>query len=237
MKPDWKKANDYEFQKDTSLDRWAAEFLWRNPMFQKEVEAALDEPDLPPPPAGCPPIGWSKKPLGKVLKKWGVSTPMLPQWVKQGLSDSQFIFEKFPRYVSSYKVTSAGGLFTDKAMGQHFCVAPESREKSVLEFNLTAPINPQIERAKKMLIAQQKQNNQGKQIVKKAIVSLYPWYLRTLDAIAAGASIVQMAEVFSAQYSEVVADDTMRNWKKEAERLRDGGYRDLVAAPTAATCK
>lgn len=169
--------------------------------------------------------------MGKVLKKWGVSTPMLPQWVEQGLSDSQFIFEKFPRYVFSHKVTTAGGLFTDKAIGQRYCVALESSEKSVLEFDLTAPINPQIERAKKMLTAQQKQNNQGKQIVKKAIVSLYPWYLRTLDADAAKATHPEIIELFSKERSDAISDDTLRNWKKEAERLRDGGYRELVTAP------
>jgi len=231
MQPDWKKESDYRFPKNTSLDRWAAEFLWRNPKFQKEVEAALNEPDLPPPPAGCPPIGWNKKPLGKVLKKWGVSTPMLPQWVEQGLSDSQFIFEKFPRYVFSHKVTTAGGLFTDKAIGLRYCVALESSEKSVLEFDLTAPINPQIERAKKMLTAQQKQNNQGKQIVKKAIAPLYPWYLRTLDALAAGVGRSQVVELFSAQCSEAISDDLLRKWEMEAKRLRNGGYRDLVTAP------
>lgn len=232
MKPDWKKADDYEFAANTSLDRWAAEFLLRNPMFQKEVGAALNEPDLPPP-ASCKPIGWSEQPLGKVLKKWGVRTPMLPEWVEKGLSDSQFIFEKFPRYVSSYKVASSGGLFTDKAIGQSYCVALESHEKSVLEFDLTAPINPQIERAKKTLIAQQKQNNQSKQIVKKAIVSLYPWYLRTLDAYADSAESAEIIELFSMEYRDAIGEDTLRNWKKEAERLRDGGYRELVTAPPA----
>jgi len=234
MKPNWKKADDYKFAANTSLDRWATEFLWRNPVFQKEVEAALDEPDLPSPPPGCPPIGWSEKPLGKVLKNWGVSTPMLPEWVAKGLSDSQFIFKKFPRYVSSYKVTSAGGLFTDKAMGQRFCVALESHEKSVLEFDLTAPINPQIERAKKMLDAQQRQNNQGKVIVKKALVSLYPEYLRILDALNAGATHAEMMKVFGAEYSaKGLGDDTLSKRMKEAKRLRDSGYRDLVAAPAA----
>lgn len=233
MKPDWKKADDYKFAKNTSLHRWAAEFLWRNPKFQNEVEAALNEPDLPPPLAGCPPIGWNEKPLGKVLVKWGVSTPVLPAWIKQGLSDSQFIFEKFPRYVSSYKVTAAGGPFTDQAIGRRFCVALESHEKSVLEFDLTAPINPQIERAKRMLDAQQKQNNKGNQIVKKAIVSLYPWYLRTLDAYAASAKHKDIIELFSKEQSEAISDDTFRKWNKEAERLRDGGYRELVTAPPA----
>lgn len=233
IKSDWKKADDYRFAANTSLDRWAAEFLWRNLEFQKEVEAVLNEPDLPPPPAGFPPIGWSEKPLGKVLIKWGVSRLMLPEWIKQGVSDSQFIFNKFPRYVATCKVTTAGGLFTDKAVGQRYCVAPASHGKSVLEFDFTAPINPQIERAKKMLTAQQKQNNQGKPIVKKAIVSLYPWYLRTLDALDAGATHSEMIELFSMECPDAISDDTMRNWQKEGKRLRDGGYRDLVTAPPA----
>lgn len=231
MKPDWKKSDDYKFAVNTSLDRWAAEFLWRNSDFQKEVESALDDPGMQP-----QPIAWNEKPLGKVFVKWG-ARPMLPEWIKAGLSDSHMVFEKHPRYVPSYKVTIAGGLFTETALGKRYCVAPESQEKSVIEFDLSAPINPQIERAKKMLIAQQKQNNRGKVIIKKAIVSLYPWYLRTLDALAAGIELSEMIEVFSEQYSEAIGDDTMRNWKKEAERLRDGGYRELVTAPAASSGK
>lgn len=231
MKPDWKKADDYKFAANTSLDRWAAEFLWRNAMFQKEIEAALDVPDVQP-----SPIGWKSKLLGKVFVKWGAS-PMLHEWVEKGLCDSHMVFEKHPRYVPSYKVTTAGGLFTEMALGLRYWVAPKSSGKAVLEFDLRAPINPQIERAKAMLTACQKQDNNGKAVVKKAIVSLYPWYLRTLDAGKAGAEFSEMIEAFSSQYSDAISDDTLRNWKKEAERLRDGGYRDLVTAPAALSGK
>ena len=131
---------------------------------------------------------------------------------------------RYPRLIPGYVVDTTGGIFPESAIGKSFCVTPEYPENLALEFDLTAPINPQIERAKKMLVAQQKRNNQGKLIVKKAIVLLYPWYLRTLDALAAGAKHSEMIEIFSAQYQDAISDDTLRNWKKEAERLRDGGY-------------
>ena len=226
MSPDWKNAKDYIFPAHTSLDLWAAQFLWRNTQFQKEIEAALDETGVQP-----TPIGWNEEPLGKVFVKWGAS-PMLPEWVKAGVSDSLMVFEKHPRYAPSYKVTTAGGIFTEKALGQRYCIVPESQDKTVLEFDLNAPINPQIERAKKMLVAQQKQNNQGKVIVKKAIVSLYPWYLRILDAGIAGATHAEMIETFSKEDS-ALGDDTLSKRKKEAERLRDSGYRELVAMPSS----
>lgn len=228
LKPDWKKAADYIFPANTSLDRWAAEFLCRNEEFKKELKTAHEkyEPQNPL-------LGWSNTPKGKVLAKWGAS-PRLPEWVKSGASDSYMAFEKYPRYVPSYKVKTAGGLFTANAVGQYFLVAPESPEKSVFEFDLSAPIPPQVARAKAMLTAQQKQNSKGKAVVKKAMVKLYPGYLRILDALTAKATKNEIAEVFGKEDSDGnFGVDKLDKQIKEAERLRDSGYRTLNAAPAA----
>jgi len=216
MEPDWKKAEDYNFSAKTSLDRWAQEFLQRNATFIEEYVAARREQRERVLPHDDFPVGWSQTPCGKVLVKWGASP---------SFGSSFLDFEKFPRRVPGYKTKTAGEGY--------FRIAPELPDREVFEFDLSAPINPQIARAKYFLIAKQKQEKDGKLVVRKAIVSLYPWYLRTLDAMAAKVSSARMIEVFSKEYPEAIAEDTLRNWKREAQRLRDGGYREIVTAPFA----
>ena len=232
MKPDWKKADDYSFPANTSLNRWAAEFLWRNDDFLKELKAAHEEPQ-----SQTPLLVWSNTPKGKVLKKWGAS-PMLPKWVEKRLCDSYLVFENYPRYVPSYKVETAGGLFTANGVGQYFRVAPELPDKTVFEFDLSSPINPQIARAKAMLAAQQKQNSKGKVVVKKAMVKLYPGYLRILDALTAGATKNEIAEVFSKENSGGdFGIDKLDKQIAVAKRLMESGYRTLNSAPAASGVK
>ena len=232
MKPDWKKAADYCFPANTSLDHWAAEFLWRNESFLAELKAAHEEPI-----SLNPLLGWSNTPKGKVLKKWGAS-PLLPEWVKSGACDSYLAFEKYPLYVPSYKVETAGGLFTAGAVGQYFRVAPELPDKTVFEFDLSAPINPQIARAKAMLTALQKQDLKGKLVVKKAMIKLYPSYLRILDALTAGATKNEIVEIFSKEDAGGnYGIDKLDKQIAEAKRLMENGYRTLNAAPADSSGK
>ena len=232
MKPDWKKAADYRFPANTSLDRWAAEFLCRNESFLTELKAAHENPI-----SSNPLLGWSNTPKGNVLKKWGAS-PRLLEWVKSGACDSYLAFEKYPLYVPSYKVETAGGLFTAGAVGQYFRVAPELPDKTVFEFDLSAPINPQIARAKAALTAQQQQDSKGKAVVKKAMVKLYPGYLRILDALTAGATKNEIAEIFSKESScGDYGIDKLDKQIEEAKRLMERGYRTLNSAPFASSGK
>jgi len=226
--PDWKKSEDYPPINGTSPERWAYEFLIRNQKFVADLEAAKKEPIIKP---DGRPIGWNETPVGKVLKQYGINYPMLPGWLEKTGGDSPLIFEKHPRYVPSYKVVKSGGLFNEHVVGKYYHISLEMPQRAVLEFDLTSPINPQIERAKKMLKENQKGLSGEKRSSGKSIVRLYPWYLRVLDAHSAGIRRAKICEVLSEQYKPGVSDDDLRNWKLEAERLRDGGYREIVRNP------
>ncbi len=96
--PDWKKSSDYTSEqeaKEASLDRWAWAFLARNSRFQKELTEAIKEA-APTDDGQRGPIGWNQTAVGKVLIKWGVDWPTLPEWRKSGTVDSPAIFKKHP---------------------------------------------------------------------------------------------------------------------------------------------
>jgi hypothetical protein len=238
QRPDWKNTNDYPPVRGTSLDRWAYEFLIRNPDFFREYsEAEKQQPDRENQrhPDGSL-MGWSETPIGKVLVQYGVESPMLAEWMESKW-DSPVKFENYPRSVDTVKVNNAGGVFSEIAVGKRFCITPFLQERLVLEFDLTAPINPQIKRAANILKGTQEARKRGRWIDAsimtqgKAITRLYPFYLRVLDAFDMQASPSEICSELSKSYKRGVGDDTLRNWKKEAERLRGGGYKDIVRKP------
>ena len=228
MEIDWKNAADYPPVKGTSLQRWTYEFLVRNKEFIAKMKVARNEPidkvkgKL---------VGFSESPIGKVLKEFGVDYPMLPEWVASGLSDSPLKFLVHPFYVQGYRVEKAGDMFTDMAIGKRYKIILEQPDKVVLEFDLSQPLNPQLERAKKMLEVNQIMIK-GKKITATATVKMFPWYLRVLDAHSDGIHPAKICEILSKEYPDAVSDDTLKNWKKAGELMRDGGYRDLVKKPT-----
>ena len=216
---DWKKASDYPDEKEASeasLDRWAWAFLARNLQFKKEITEAKKEPTLADD-GQRGPIGWNSTPVGKVLTKWGVDWPTLPEWRKSGLVDSPAIFKKHP--VQAESVTLEG---------RRFRFMPESEFRAVLEFDLAAPLAPQLARAKKILDASKKLIKEKLPKENRKQVAMYPLYLRALDAKAANITAAKMAEVFSLERPDGVTEKDIDNWTKAAEQLASDGYRQLA---------
>ena len=217
--PDWKKQGDYPSEqeaKEASLDRWAWAFLARNLQFQKELTEARNEV-APANDGQCGPIGWNQTPVGKVLIKWGVDWPTLPEWRKSGTVDSPAIFKKHPVHAESVKLD-----------GQRFRLMPESEFRVVLEFDLAAPLPAQLARAKKILNASKKQFQEKLPAENRKQVAMYPLYLRVLDAKAANITKAKMAEVLSIECSDGVTEKDISNWLKAAEDLATDGYKRLA---------
>jgi len=215
----WKSPQDYPTEKqakEASLDLWAWAFLSRNQDFQKELEEAksLESPKVND--QGLP-VGWSQTPVGKVLKKWGVERPVLPEWIKEGLSDSPVKFQAHPVHAATVNLE-----------GLSYCVMPKSESRLVLEFDLAAPIQQQLVRAKQILKASKEQIKNDLPIENRKQVAMYPLYLRVLDAKAAKAGRAKMAEVFSQERPEGVTDKDISNWLKAAEELTKNGYKRLA---------
>lgn len=216
---DWKNPKDYPSEKEAeeaSNDLWAWFFLLRNPSFQNELTAARMLPSPKSEGQDCP-LGWNQTPVGQVLKKWGVKYPMLPEWIKAGLSDSPVRFLAHPEPAQLVTIE-----------GRRYRVMPDSESRLVLEFDLAAPIPPQLARAKKMLIASKEQIKNDLPKDNRKQVGMYPLYLRVLDAKAAKITKSKMAEVFSVERPEGVTEKDIDNWLKAAEELAKAGYRRLA---------
>lgn len=216
---DWKNPNDYPSEKealDASLDLWAWVFLRRNQDFQNELAEAKKLPHSKSDDQGRP-IGWNQTPVGKVLAKWGVEYPRLPEWVKAGISDSPVHFHTHPVHAATARIE-----------GQLFRLMPESESRVVLEFDLAAPLAPQLARAKKILDASKDQIKERLPKESRKQIALYPLYLRVLDALAAKASKAKMAEVFSLERPDAVTEKDIDNWKLAAKAMASEGYRRLA---------
>lgn len=216
---DWKNPGDYPSEKEAlgaSLDLWAFCFLRRNKKFLNEFMEAKKLPHPKVDDTGQP-VGWNQSPTGKVLKNWGVEWPCLPEWIENGLSDSPVRFQKHPVYARSVKIE-----------GMRYKLMPESEFRVVLEFDLEAPLQAQLERAKKMLDASKNQIKEKLPADNRKQVAMYPLYLRVLDAMAAGATKAKIAEVFSLERPDGVTEKDIDNWKKAAEQLASEGYRQLA---------
>ena len=195
---DWRDPKQYPDPADTSLQRWAWEFLRRNPTFEAEARAAVNQWKADEPLA--------RAPLLPVLKKWGVVSAGAP-----------VRFDVAPRLVR----TSQQGDEVELA----FTLLRADR--LLLEFDLDAPLDPQIERARQLLVANQRLNfpalrRQRNQTEK------FPLYLRVLDALAAGATHGEMLKEFQRRRADAVDERTLRYWIKRATALRGGGNRELL---------
>lgn len=208
---DWKNAADYPDPGTASMHRWAWEFLRRNLEFQGEYVKAMREHDEMEQRGEPPPLAWNQRPIGKVLRKWGVAH--VPGALHDE-TDSFFEFENFPQFLRRGEID-----------GQSFEYCRPSLSRMALAFDLSAPIQPQVERAKKLLEMNQKDRASRIEGIRKRnneASKMFPVYLRVLDALNAGVTQYRIAEEFG------VADDVARNWIAKANELRGEGYRRLV---------
>ena len=216
---DWKKPTDYPSEqqaKGASPDCWAWAFLTRNSQFQKDVAEAEKEADPTDDGQGGP-FGWNQTPFGKVLIKWGVRQPILPEWMEKWGFDSPVRFHAPPTHAKLVEID-----------GRRYRLMPESESSVVLGFDLTAPLAPQLARAKKILNASKERIKEELPVENRKQVAMYPLYLRVLDARAANATKAKMAEVFSLERPDGVTEKDIANWLNAAEALANGGYRQIA---------
>lgn len=206
INPNWKIHNNYPDIKDTTLDEWAFRFMVRGEGYLADVRSAIENADFLNHDAQIN----RDEVIGAVLKRYGLDHNLVDKFDWQGYP---LTFKTHP-----VRIDNMTNNKTDQTGMSH------------LEFDLNQPISPQINKAKKFLISEQKKLN-SKLKIGKAIIRLFPFYLRVLDAVAAGESDKNMCDTLSRNYEKGVDNRILSNWKKEANRLRDGGYLDLVKKP------
>lgn len=213
---DWKNQATYPDPKTTSLHRWAYEFLLRNHKFCPQILNAVQEEEELLKSGGRLPLAWNERPTGRVLLEWGVDSRMLPEWIKKGLTDTPVRFGTFPKSLGNFTLE-----------GKDVRISFALPDRVALEFDLTAPLRPQIARAERKLKASQAMFKDQKRTQGKNNVNKFPIYLRVLDMRDANLSRARMLEILSADDADGIGEDDVRNWINAAELLRDGGYRHI----------
>lgn len=209
--PNWENPAEYPDPASASLHRWAWEFLRRNPTFCEEHAAARGELVA----LKERPRFTSDRPDVIVLQRWGIDFPLLKEWYDKGMLDAPVKFALAPRDLAHVKHN-----------GVRIVAAPERTDRRALEFDLGAPIEPQLERARAMLLASQK-HEFPTLTRKRNRLDRFPIYLRLLDAIDAGATQRQMVEGLQSM-DGALDERTIRRWIRVARGMRDAGYRDLL---------
>lgn len=241
---DWKKSADYEDLKKLKSDRWAWEFLRRNPNYirkwEKELPLELERIKklLSSPEAKDAPYleGYRKntpesshfiipgRSLSEYFKRWGILNLVNPE------QDWPFP-SPFHQFSSFAHGTVRGG---NVGGGKYLNENPFGPYISIV-FDITRPLKPQIANAQKVLLENQKnQVKEGKIRVNTVRKHKDNWieYLRILDAKAEKVKNNEIArDMFpnlSNEYPDYQGNQKVRKSLKAAEYLIKKGYREIA---------
>jgi hypothetical protein len=240
---DWRDSANYTFAGRLSREQWAWEFLRRNPDYRREWQAFLATWEALESAYGKPPQrdfnAWKRDP-----RAW-VHAADCPAGECRVDQDKVLIecalgarwgFYKFPVDPNDDDPVGAGRLTwrevdTEEVIevGLHDeAYLGTDAARIAIGFDLSLPLRPQMERAKRYLQMTQRQRVRDGR-VRPASVALHRarWtrLLRLLDAEAAGAD--------RATLGELAGDEPLVGALAAAHRLSDGGYRRLLRLPEA----
>ena len=209
---DWKNAADYPPVAGTLLPRWHWEFLRRNKTYQDEFnlyERLKGDPD-----AVAERVRLARKyglddimldyrdPLEALFQSPRKQEIRLVQWHTAWVGEDEkgILIEGKNEHMD----------YLDPRIRQHECCAV---------FNLRHDLEPQLDNAldKIKRLKQRYQERRGR-------VEFYPYYLRLIDAEAAGVGSEELIACFMPEIERLIAMKKIKNDLKEARRLRDIGY-------------
>jgi hypothetical protein len=242
-KPDWRVPADYAFAADLSPEQWAWEFLRRNPGYRREWADFRDAWQALEAAYGRPPErdfqAWQRDPRAYVVvgrdagagdcrvdedqvliecalgARWGFYKFPLDPACDRPVIGEQLSWREVPQGVRRLEPEDKAYLGDDPV-------------RVGLGFDLDLPLREQLERAKRYLLATQRGRVRDGAVRLRTVASLWSdWqrYLRCLDGLEAAAPEEEMARVLE-RAAESLADDC-----REAQHLRDGGYRDILLLP------
>lgn len=241
---DWRKSADYRDLIKFMPDRWAWEFLRRNPEYIQEWEKELplelerikemlsdpenkDKPELEGYRKNTPEsthFSIGEMLSGKVYKKWGIHKLVNPE------QDCPF-----PNPFNQRRSFALGNIKGgDIGYGKYI-------EDNLLKpyvpivYNIMRPLKPQFVNAQKTLLEMQRERVQkGRIVIRNAKKHEGHWvdYLRILDAKAENVSNNEIADTLFPdipnEYPDYQRNDKMRKSLKRAEYLMKKGYREIA---------
>jgi len=200
LQRDWKRPEDYESLKDLKPDRWAWEFLRRNPDYRREyhdLTAGLSEHQAAV-------ISWTSV----ESRKYGLYSWLDP--------DREYFNIRFTPPGGELAVISS--LDFQKTSGTVFCIPGAETGEVYFRFNTMNPITPQIESAKAELLRLQKNQGGNRRAIFKPRRDEWPILIRILDATSSGEKDSDIADVLFPD--ECSLDPTARIKKVFDKRLQ-----------------
>jgi hypothetical protein len=213
LKRNWKDSNDYKLMKDYSPERWAWEFLRRNPEYREDWKKLTN--------------GLSEKEKKYFLhfrscEKWGLKNYLDPDMENPNIcgfippgGDPKAIYQLDPKT----------HLFIDRARPN-----PKTGE-IILRFNVKEPINPQIEVAKKKLMEFQEETMKNENGIRKAFKPRREEWITLIRLLDAMADRTSNKEIARALFPKDFSDDDPKATKKlfdkkeQARRYLEQEYR------------
>jgi hypothetical protein len=243
--PDWRNPDDYRFCEHLTAPQWAWEFLRRNPAYRQDwawfsaVWAELEAEYGRPPHRDF--FRWQQDPRAYVPDERcgegekgaagvgcaGVGGRLLIEcWM-----GAKWSFKKFPPDPADDDPVGAGRLewTAPEPVAEPLRsgrVVPERPAWLALGFDLSRPLGPQLEEARRRLAVEQRRLRKAGALDRFSVAgNREDWTLclRVIDAREAGADRRSIEEHLSVAPLEPVLD--------EAERLLRVGYRDIATLP------
>jgi hypothetical protein len=210
--PDWRDPAQYPHPRDCSLRHWAWEFLRRNPeyrsLWREHIEPFYD-----------PAFRYHDQDVGLVGPAHGVPHSAQAELVHR------FGLDSFPPSPNDHRPP----LFIRS--GLRYTGEREARlllyeGQIAVIFDLTRPIGRQMATARRLFVKEQRQAGHRKH---RNRIGHFPPYLRTLDAVDAGATHTEIgAALFRTQSTERRLF-TVRDYWDAAIRLRDRDFLFIAA--------
>jgi hypothetical protein len=214
----WRDANLYPGP-DASVDRWATEFLMRNPSFRAAIRGISKLPGPKKDPASPFRRRWSA-----IAKEFGIAHPLLRRW---GF-DSAVRFSRTPY---SLRTVSLTGVEGDWFLGEDYGWG------AALVFDLRIPIAPQLRSAERILKGTTRRGVTPLTGAQRSRHADYRVMLQILDARSVKASWREIGEEVFPKKTAENATDHVKKLYRRAVQIRDGGYRRLPAAGTLSTTR
>lgn len=242
--PDWRNPQDYDFTRQLNREQWAWEFLRRNPQYQSDYRAFIANWRALEADYGKAPnrdfARWKEDPRAYVTvaaDAGGTDCRIREDRVLiECALGAQWGFYKFPLDPATDKAVPGDNLLwrdiewqaqplnADDVMG-----LGQLPEQLALGFDLAMPLKPQLEAAKRYLLATQQWYRRDQGHVMKSVAACrdrWTLCLRLLDAEASG---VERPEPGELQPGLDAA--AYRALRDEAYRLMAGGYRGMLLYP------
>lgn len=247
-KPDWKKAEDYEYTQLLDAKGWAWEFLRRNPEYRKDYRALCsgeykESGYEPAKLTGETDNQWRGRcihdedvdpikitPEQNLARKWGLYSSLYdPVKTAPELAgdDPPLRFDVDVRPIFIRKFDDLNDLPVDVETGEETVIR---QDRLVTVFDLTGPVGPQVAEMEERF-------NRDKRILSKKVaegggskrpkVTAFLRGVRALDALDEGASPHAIGEVLSTGGSDDI-DVKAHDYIKSAIRNRDYNYRAIA---------